>query len=155
MGSRGQQRAERCGIIGLRSRGGRARQEGTSVPILSRPGGGGYAGGAGARRVGHGGACTNLVGVMNVSGDRCDSSTVTVTGSKSEGEASEAMTQSMLSGVAKADNESAAFFQPVHRRPFFRRLSPVVSQRIVSRSARSGSSHRAGQRTALTERIAS
>lgn len=49
-------------------------------------------------------ACTNFVGVMKVIGNRADSETATVTGSQSFGETSEAMTQSVSAGVAKADS---------------------------------------------------
>ena len=56
-------------------------------------------------------ACTNYVGLMKVYGNRSDTATVTVTGSQSDGEASEAMTQGVSSGTAKADNESTGWVQ--------------------------------------------
>ena len=56
-------------------------------------------------------ACTNYVGLVKLYGNRTDSATVTVTGSQSDGEASEAMTQGVSSGTAKADNESTGWFQ--------------------------------------------
>lgn len=49
-------------------------------------------------------ACTNYVGLMKVYGNRTDTATVTVTGSQSFGESSEAMTQGVSSDIAKADH---------------------------------------------------
>lgn len=48
-------------------------------------------------------ACTNYVGLMSVKGNRADSGTVTVTGGEPANHFSEAMTQTVSSGIAKAD----------------------------------------------------
>lgn len=48
-------------------------------------------------------ACTNYVGLMKVTGNRADTGTVTVTGNQPANDPSEAMTQSVSSGIAKAD----------------------------------------------------
>lgn len=54
-------------------------------------------------------ACTNYVGYLEVKGN-ADTATVTVTGSQTWNEGSQAMTQSVSSGIAKANDNSSGTF---------------------------------------------
>jgi hypothetical protein len=56
-------------------------------------------------------ACTNYVGRMAVFGNNTGTGTVTVTGLQSYNEASQAMTQTVSSGIAKSDHTSSTWAQ--------------------------------------------